>query len=74
MPLCCTHDVNDNKLFNIVLKGGTYGDSKQVAFVQRVRHLLRRNWFQIIYREKKGIVLDFLGSFKNARLDEGTFY
>ena len=40
MPLCCTHDVND-ELLNMVMKGGTYGDSKQIAFVQRVRHLLR---------------------------------
>ena len=73
MPLCCTHDSND-ELLNMVMKGGTYGDSKQEAFVQRVRHLLCCNRFQIIYREKKGIVLDFLGSFENARLDESTFY
>ena len=57
---------NDH-LFSIFKeKEFTYGDSKQEAFVQHFRIILRGSLLQIIYREKKGIVLNFLSSFKNA--------
>ena len=45
---------------------GTYGDSEQEAFVQRVWIIVRWYLCQVIYRESKGIVLNFFSSFKNA--------